>query len=200
MKKRIVMSAAIAVVAVGVLSAQLGSRPAGFTVHHSESMPLSFYYPSSWFAGEQDGNLLIVNRQSLLESSPMEAPEVGPGDAFLVIGILPSFFMEMMGIPLDDVSAILEVMFSQMVADSSGNIGNEHQEIINFQGRAVAAIAFDDASQAASGTFFISHEQDDVIIFAVAYGLRATLDAERRQMAQIVSSAEFTGDMTNLMQ
>ncbi len=198
--KRIVFGLTAFLILAGSVWGQFGSRPSGFTDHRSDEMEISFYYPDGWFVSEEEGGVTLVNRQGLLEQSAMDMPDLQPGDTAMVIGIMPTFFMMMMGIPVDDITTILDGMFESIISSNDGTMENSSKEILEFDGRRVATITFDDSSQEASGIFFVAHEQEDVIMFAVAYGFRNSLDRNRRQLAQTVSSAEFTGDLESMMQ
>lgn len=198
--KRKTLLLVVLVVATGTVWAQLGGQPAGFSEHRSAELELTFFYPSEWFVSEQDGNLTIATREALLEDPGEEFPELRPGDTAMVIGIMPTFFMAMMGIPVDDISTILDGMFENVVSSNEGNLENSSKEVLEFDGRRVATITFDDASQDASGIFFVAHEQEEVIMFAVAYGFRASLDRNREDLGRLVASAEFTGDLESMMQ
>ncbi|MDA3948569.1 MAG: hypothetical protein PF508_05000 [Spirochaeta sp.] len=197
--KRIVLFVVVLTISIGTVWAQFGSQPSGFSSYSSDNLDLSFYYPDGWVIAEQDGNLTIANREELLTEIATDVPDIRPGDTAMVIGIMPTFFMMMMGIPTDDISTILDGMFETVVSDNDGVLENTNRETLEFGGRRVATVTFDDSSQDASGTFLVAHEQEDVIMFAVAYGFRASLEANREQLGRLVASAEFTGDLENMM-
>ena len=198
--KRITFLVLVLIVSVGTVWAQFGSQPSGFSSYRSDNLELSFYYPGDWMVAEQDGNLTIANREGLLNDVATEAPDIRPGDTAMVIGIMPTFFMAMMGVETDDITTILDGMFENVVSDNEGTLGNTSREILEFGGRRVATVTFDDTSQDASGIFLVAHEQEEVIMFAVAYGFRDSLDDNREQLGRLVASAEFTGDLENMMQ
>ena len=198
--KRILFLFIVLIVSVGTVWAQFGSQPAGFSSYRSDNLELSFYYPDGWIVAEQDGNLTIANREELLDDVVTESPDIRPGDTAMVIGIMPTFFMMMMGIPADDITSILDGMFENVVSDNDAKLENTSREILDFGGRRVATVTFDDTSQEVSGIFLVAHEQEDVIMFAVAYGFRDSLDSNREQLGRLVASAEFTGDLENMMQ
>jgi hypothetical protein len=189
-------------VVTGSVWGQLGSRPSGFSDYRSDDMELSFHYPNGWFVLEMDGGLTVANREALLESvdTEMDMPDLKPGDTAMVIGMMPTFFMMMMGIPTDDITMILDGMFDNIVSSDEGNLDNSATEVLEFEGRRVATVTFDDSSQDASGIFLVAHEQEDVILFGVAYGYRDSLDRNRKQLARTIASVEFTGDLASMLQ
>ncbi len=180
--------------------AQLGTTPSGFSPHESVDLELSIFYPDGWYVSDQEGGLAVVNREGLLDDVDSEMPTLQPGDTALFLGVMPTFFMTMMGIPVDDISSILDGLFDNIVSTNDGVLENSQKEVLNIDGRRVATVTFDDSSQDASGIFFVAHEQDEVIIFAVGYGFRTSLDRNRSTLGQIVASAEFTGDFEEMMQ
>jgi hypothetical protein len=198
--KRLVLGLTVFLVLAGSVWGQLGSRPSGFSDYRSEEMELSFFYPDGWFVSEEEGGVTVVNRESLLGGSENGIEDLQPGDTAMVIGIMPTFFMMMMGIPTDDITTILDGMFDNIISGNDGTLENSSKEVLDFDGRRVATVTFDDSSQEASGIFLVAHEQEDVIMFAVAYGFRNSLDRNRQQLAQTVASTEFTGDLESMMQ
>ncbi len=197
--KRLLLVPLVLIVTVGTAWAQFGARPSGFAEYQSDEQQLTFFYPESWFVAEADGNIMIANRESLTDESATEMPDISPGDTALVIGIMPTFLMAMMGIPVDSISGILDGMFETVMSAEGNAIGNDADELYDFDGRSVATTTFDDSEQDMSGIFFVAHEQEEVIMFAVAYGFRDSLDTHRETLARLVSTAEFTGDLESLM-
>jgi hypothetical protein len=198
--KRVLFFVGMMVMALGVVWAQLGNQPSGFDRYRSDELELTFFYPNDWFVSAQEGNLMVANREALLQETGDEMPDIQPGDTAMVIGIMPVFFMAMMGIPTDDISTILDGMFDNVVSSNEGSLENSSKEILEYGDRSVATVTFDDASQEASGIFLVSHEQEEVIMFAVAYGFRSSLDRNRNDLGRVVASAEFTGDLESMMQ
>jgi hypothetical protein len=198
--KRILLVLLVLIMTVGTTWAQFGARPSGFAEYRSEEQQLTFFYPDGWFVSEADGNIMIANREALTNDSAMDMPEITPGDTALVIGIMPTFLMAMMGIPVDSISGILDGMFQNVMSAEGSAIGNNTNELYEFDGRSVATTTFDDSEQEVSGIFFVSHEQEEVIMFGVAYGFRNSLDSNREALARLVSTAEFTGDLESMLQ
>ena len=197
--KRSIAFGIVLTVAVTAAWGQFGSVPSGYSAHESGSSQLNFFYPDGWFVVDEADNTALVNREALVEQIVADTADILPGDAIMVIGILPTMFMAMMGIPVDDISTILDGMFDNMVA-SSGEMENSRKEVHEFGAYSVASVTFDDPEEEASGIFFVAHEQEEVIVFAVVYGFRESLDAHRETLARAVASAEFTGDLSEMMQ
>ena len=106
--------------------------------------------------------------------------------------------LAMMGVPADDVSAIVNGMFENMIS-SSGGVENGEAQTHSYGDRAVASMLFDDSAEAFSGMIMVAHEQEEVIVFAVSLGFREDLLRERDDLARLVSTVEFTGDLSSLM-
>lgn len=198
--KRVFIAVGLIVVSLGVAWAQLGSQPSGYSMFRSDDLELTMYYPDGWYISDQEGSLMVANREALVQELAAEVPDLMPGDTAMVVGIMPIFFMAMMGIETDDISTILDGMFENIVASNEGNLENTSKEVLEYEGRSVATVTFDDSSQEASGVFFVAQEQPEVVMFAVAYGMRRSLDRNRDALARSVVSAEFTGDVESMMQ
>ncbi len=196
--KRIFVPVLFALIAAAPAMAQFGGMPSGFASYQSEEMQVAFYYPDGWYVVESDGNLAIVNREALIDQVNADQPDLQPGDTVVVVGVLPTMLLAMMGVPADDVSAIVNGMFENMIS-SSGGVENGEAQTHSYGDRAVASMLFDDSAEAFSGMIMVAHEQEEVIVFAVSLGFREDLLRERDDLARLVSTVEFTGDLSSLM-
>lgn len=178
--------------------AQLGTAPAGFAAHVSETAQLGFFYPEDWTVVDNDQTLAIVSRAGLADQINNETPDLQPGDTVLVVGVLPLMLLSMMGVPADDLETMVDGMFTSMM-ESSGDLENSETLMFSHGGRDVAAVSFDDAAQEISGLMMIAHQQDDVIAFAAAMGMREDIDRNGDRLSRVVSTVEFTGDLSALM-
>jgi hypothetical protein len=197
MKRLLWVFLAVLVVA-GPVAAQMGSQPSGFTSHFSEDTQLAFYYPRDWYVADGDGNLAIMSRAALADQMELDEPDLQPGDTVVIVGIIPTMLMAMMGVPVDDVDTILSGMFDTMIAQA-GEVENGETAGHTFGARSVASVLFDDAEEEFSGMMLVAHEQDEVIVFAVAMGFREDLLRRREVVAEIVSTVEFTGDLESML-
>ncbi|MFW5695431.1 MAG: hypothetical protein ACOCYB_09690 [Alkalispirochaeta sp.] len=191
----------VIVIGIGVptmVMAQLGDPPSGFRRYESAEAQVAFYYPQEWFVAEQDGSPIVVSREALVAQLDREEPDLQPGDTVITLGVLPAMFMAMMGIPVDDVEAIADGMFENMIAHS-GEVRDENIDVHSFGGRRVASVLFDDAYAEFSGMISVVHEQEDVIGFGMVLGFPEDLRRRRERTAQIVSSLEFGGDFSRML-
>ncbi|MEX2443504.1 MAG: hypothetical protein WD492_07860 [Alkalispirochaeta sp.] len=196
--KRILLVIVIGVVGAASATAQLGELPSGYLSYQSAEAQIAFYYPQEWFAGEQDGSPVVVSRQALTEQLNRDKPDLQPGDTVVMLGVLPTMFMAMMGIPVEDVSGLVNGMFENMIAQS-GEVRNGEVETHSFGGRRVASVLFDDAEEGFSGMIAVVHEQEEVIGFGMTLGFREDLFRRRERISRIVSSMEFTGDFSQML-
>lgn len=157
------------------------------------------YYPGNWTVDEDDGNLVVATSPMLLDRLSGETPQVGPGDTVMVIGVMPAFFLDMMGVPTGDVAVTGEMLFQQMI-EQDGSIANTTHNVVNVQGRRVSTTTFDDASGQVAGMLLVVHEQQEAVMFCLAYGRRRTLENQQTVLTQIASSLEFTGDFASMFQ
>ncbi len=196
--KRIGFVIVIGIMVPAIVAAQLGEPPAGYRRYESAEAHIAFYYPQEWFVSEQDQSPVVVSREALADQLDRDQPDLQPGDTVLVMGVLPSMFMAMMGIPVDDVESIADGMFENMIAQS-GEIRDGQGEVHSFGGRQVASVVFDDAQDEFSGMIAVVHEQEEVIGFGMVLGFREDLLQHRERAARIVSSLEFTGDFAEML-
>jgi hypothetical protein len=196
--KRLLWVSLVVLVGAGPVAAQMGSQPSGFTSHFSEGTELAFYYPSDWYVADGDGNLAIMSRAALANQMDLDEPDLQPGDTVVIVGIIPTMLMAMMGVPVDDVDTILTGMFDTMIAQA-GEIENGETAGHTFGARSVASVLFDDAQEEFSGMMLVAHEQEEVIVFAVAMGFREDLRRRREMVAEIISTVEFTGDLESML-
>ena len=189
----------LVLVGLSAVYAQLGNRPSGFDAHHSKVMQISFYYPGEWFVAEEEDNLAVVSREGLIDQLGNDQPDLQPGDVVMVMGVLPTMLMAMMGIPADDVETLVDGLFDNLVAEG-GNTDNAQTELLTFGSRRVATVLFDDQETGYSGTVMVAHEQEEVISFSIALGFREDLDRHRDMLATVLSTVEFTGDFSALLQ
>lgn len=197
--RRILLTGVLLGVAVLTLPAQLGSVPAGYSTHQSESYEIAFHYPDQWAVVERDDMLAVVNRSGLVDEVGQDEPDLQPGDVVVVLGVLPSMLMTMMGIPADDVGALADGMFENMLAESN-ELANAESGVSSYGGTEVASVVFDDPSEEVSGMVMVAREQEEVVVFSVALGFREDLRSEREALGRIVASTEYTGDIQGLMQ
>ncbi len=188
----------ITIVVPVIVTAQLGTPPAGYRRYESGATQIAFYYPQEWFVIEQDESPVVVSREALGDQLNRDQPDLQPGDTVLVMGVLPSMFMAMMGIPIDDVESIADGLFENMIAQS-GEIRDGQVDVQSFGGREIATIVFDDAEDELSGMIAVVHEQEDVIGFGMVLGFREDLLRRRERVARTVSSLEFTGDFAQML-
>ncbi len=196
--RQIILYTIVFTVAVAAAHGQLGSRPAGYTDHVDEEFEIAFYYPDGWYVANGSDSIWVVNREALLGDLNREAPDVQPGDAMLTFGILPTMLLSMMGISVDDQGAIVDGIFENMMAEDA-DLQNRERMTHQFGGREVPSILFDNVSHEVSGIVFVTHEQENVIVFGVALGFREDLVSRHEQLAQVVSTVEFTGSLESLM-
>jgi hypothetical protein len=181
-----------------VAFAQLGDAPDGYEPHVSEDVQMAFFYPSEWFIVEQDGNIAVVNRPGLADQVGVDQPDLQPGDTMFVLNILPTLLMTMIGIPAEDAATIVEAMFETMIAEQ-GNVVTGEAQTHSFGDRTVASLMFDDAGERVSGMLLAALNQEDVLVFSMALGFREDLMSERERVARTVATAEFTGELNNLL-
>lgn len=196
--KRTVLVTVIGILLSSHAMAQLGELPAGYQRYQSAQGELAFYYPQEWFVAEQDGSPVVVSREALTDELNRDEPDLQPGDTVLVLGVLPTMFMAMMGVPVDDVGDIVDGMFENMIAQS-GEVRNGEVETSVFGGRQVGSVIFDDAEDSFSGMIAVVNEQEEVIGFGMAMGFREDLLRRRERLSQIVSSVELTGDFSQML-
>lgn len=196
--KRIFLAIVIGIVVVAGVTAQLGDLPSGFRSYESTTAEIAFYYPQEWFVGEQEDSPVVVSREALTDQLNRDEPDLQPGDTVVVLGVLPAMFMAMMGVPVEDVTGIVDGMFENMIAQS-GEVRNGEVETHSFGGRRAASVVFDDAQDEFSGMIAVIHEQEEVIGFGMALGFREDLVRRREQIARIVASMEFTGDFSQML-
>lgn len=178
--------------------AQLGTAPSGFQSYESEEMMLALYYPGNWFVVEEGGNLGLVNREALAAQLNSEQPDVQPGDVIMAVGFIPTFFLGMMGVPVDSTEALVEGMFETMLESNEG-VTEIDREILNYGGAQIGTVSFSDPAQDISGLFLLAHQQDEVVVFAMAAGMLNDITRQRDVLAQVVSTVEFTGSIDELM-
>ena len=196
--KQIIVNVLVFLVVAAAAHAQLGSRPAGYTDHLDDDFEIAFYYPERWHVANGSDSIWVVNREALLDDLNNEAPDVQPGDAMLTFGVLPTMLLSMMGISVDDQGAIVDGIFENMMAEDA-DLQNRERTTHQFGAREVPSVLFDNVSHEVSGIVFVTHEQENVIVFGVALGFREDLVANHELLAQIVSTVEFTGSLESLM-
>ncbi len=178
--------------------AQIGSTPTGFSQYESDEMMLSLSYPSDWFVVEEEGNLGIVNREALAAQLGADQPDVRPGDVIMAVGFIPSFFLAMMGVPVDSIEAMVEGMFESMM-DSNDGVSENDREVLTYGATQVGTVSFTDPSADISGLFLLAQQQDEVIVFAMAAGKMNDILDQREMLGQVVSTVEFTGSLEELL-
>lgn len=196
--KRVLLSVLLVASVAAFGFAQLGSAPSGFQSYQSEEMMLALYYPGDWFIVEEEGTLGLVNREALASQFGAEEPDVRPGDVIMAVGFIPTFFLGMMGVPVDSTEAMVEGMFQTMLESNEGVTENDRQ-ILSYGGTQVGTVSFTDPSEDIAGLFLITNPQEEVVVFAMAAGMMADITSRRETLAQIVSSVEFTGTIEELM-
>jgi|GEM_PF-2408275 len=196
--KRVLLSGVLVAIVATLGFAQLGTAPSGFQSYESEEMMLALYYPGNWFVVEEDGNLGLVNREALMEQLNAEVPDVQPGDVIMAVGFIPTFFLGMMGVPIDSTEALVDGMFETMLESNEGVTEND-REILRYGGAQIGTVSFSDPAQDISGLFLLAHQQDEVVVFAMAAGMLEDVTRERETLAQVVSTVEFTGTIDELM-
>jgi hypothetical protein len=196
--KRIAVFGILLVFVVSAAFAQLGSAPTGYESYASDEMMLALYYPGSWFVVEEEGNLGIVNRQELAGELNKDMPDVRPGDVVMAVGFIPTFFLGMMGVPVDSIDSMVDGMFQSMMESNENGAENE-REVLTYGGTQVGTVSFTDPAEDMSGIFMIAQSQDEVVVFAMAAGMREDLATNRDTLARVVSSVEFTGSLEELM-
>lgn len=196
--KRVLLIGVLVASVAALGFAQLGSAPAGFQSYESEEMMLALNYPGNWFVVEEDGKLGLVNREALAGQLGATEPDVRPGDVIMAVGFIPTFFLGMMGVPVDSTEAMLEGMFESMLESNEGVSENDRQ-ILTYGETEIGTVSFTDPAQDVSGLFLLVHQQDEVVVFAMAAGMMADITRERETLAQVVASVEFTGTLDELM-
>ncbi|MFO8042001.1 MAG: hypothetical protein R6U25_02260 [Alkalispirochaeta sp.] len=197
MKRRVLVTV-IGILVASHAMAQLGELPAGYQIYRSAAAQLAFHYPQEWFVGDQEGSPVVVSREALTAQLSRDEPDLQPGDTVLMLGVLPTMFMAMMGVPVEDVGDIVDGMFENMIAQS-GEVRNGEAETMSFGGRRVGSVVFDDAEDSLSGMITVVHEQEEVIGFGMAMGFREDLLRRRERISRIVSSMEFIGDFSEML-
>lgn len=177
-----------------VIGAQEGPQPSGFQAHEGVEVPVAFYYPGSWTVVDQDESVGIVSRPALAQQLGSDDPDIQVGDAMLVLGVIPSVFIEMMGGESRDLESVTDMLYENMSTETGdlGGIDRLHHE---FTAREVVSVLFDTGAEQRSGLMIVSHESDEVLAFGVAFGLRDDLSAYRDELSQVVATVEFTGTM-----
>ena len=196
--KRIGLVIVIGFITPTIAMAQLGDSPSGHSRYESTEAQVAFYYPNEWFVSEHEGSPMVVSRQALVDQLDRDQPDLEPGDTVLTLGVMPTMFMAMMGIPVDSVEGIAEGMFESMIAQS-GEVRDGDAETHSFGGRQVASVVFDDVEDEFSGMIAVTHEQEEVIGFGIMLGFREDLLQRRERAARIVSSVEFRGDFSQML-
>lgn len=161
---------------------------------------IGLYHPDTYTVVEQDQSLAIVSRAALADELMADKPDLQPGDVALVTGVFPIGLLMMMGVPADEIDVMIDGMFDSMIARGT-NTGGIDEVQLEYAAGNVAAVSFDDLDQEISGILFLADADDDqVVLFGIAMGLRADLDANRRRLGQVIASMEFTGDLSAMME
>lgn len=197
--RRTLFAGVLFLMAALAVHAQIGPVPGSFDSYQSEDLQIGFHYPDRWFVVERDDMLAVVNRDGLVDQVGTDQPDLRPGDVVVVVGVLPSMLMSMMGMPADDVSAIADGMFENMLSQSD-ELGNAESRVETYGGSEVASVVFDDTEQDVSGMVMVARQQEEVIVFSVALGFREDLREDRDMIGRIVASTEFTGDIQGLFE
>lgn len=177
-----------------LLEAQEGPRPAGFRDHQGVEVPVAFYYPASWMVVDQHDSVGIVSRPALVTEMADGAPSLEPGDAVLALGVMPAMFFEMMGAATDDLGSIMDALYGSVDAES-GEIDEDDRRTHSFDAGDAVSVLFDVEGQAPSSLMIVARESEEVFSFGIAFGDREDLSAYREELAQVVTTVEFTGTM-----
>ncbi len=155
---------------------------------------MAFFYPSTWTVVDQDDGVGLVSRPGLAEQMDADQPDIQTGDALLALGVMPAMFIEMMGADIDDLENVMDVLHSNIDAES-GDVRGSDRASHSYASRDVVSILFDTTEADAAGLMFVSRESEDVLAFGIAFGERNDLAAYRDELGQVIASMEFTGSM-----
>lgn len=154
---------------------------------------ISLRLPEGWGAVDGPLEVTLVSRPALTEELERDEPRLRPGDVILTVSVIPRMAIAMMGIDPSSPESIAAGLHASLIRPVEPS-SEADVRTVGAAGSQVAIVSFR-RERSLDGAFLIAHSAPGVVTFAAALGRRNDIERRAAELAELVASVEFHGDV-----